>query len=174
MLARFGDLGVLRGFAQEQGIELTDGEVRLAELAIFKKAYHLLKDGGYPSKLLPCALRVGPTVDGKVRAWHMEEMAGADVAATCPPIFWEAVLFFPDAESITFAPGAIDREIPAAVMDKLLRIPYFERGHAEDGYTRDEYNAHPGLVRTVAEFSKFTEEMVAFADECLAASVGGR
>jgi transaldolase len=174
MLARFGDLGGLRGFAEEKGIELTEGDVRLAELAIFKKAYHLLKDGGYPSKLLPCALRVGPTVDGVVRAWHLEGLAGADVAATCPPVFWEAVLFFPAPENVTLASDGIDLEIPAAVMDKLLRIPYFERGYAEDGYTRNEYDAHPGLMRTVDEFSRFTEEMVAFADECLAASVGGR
>ena len=174
MLARFGDLGGLRDFAEEEGIELSEGDVRLAELAIFKKAYRLLKDGAYRSKLLPCALRVGPTVDGTVRAWHLEEMAGADVAATCPPIFWEAILNFPAPESVTLTPDGIDRQIPAEVMDKLLRVPYFERAYAEDGYTRDEYDLHPALLKTVTEFSKFTDDMVAFADDCLLASAAGR
>ena len=30
-----------------------------------------------------------------------------------------------------------------------------------------EYNTHPALQRTAAQFSKATEEMVAFADKCL-------
>ena len=53
-------------------------------------------------------------------------------------------------------------------MDKLMRIPYFERAYEEDGYTRDEYNTHPALVKTAAAFSKATNEMVAFAGSCLA------
>jgi len=52
-------------------------------------------------------------------------------------------------------------------MDKLMRVPYFERGYAEDGYTRDEYNTHPALERTAEQFSKATEEMVDFAGKCL-------
>ena len=107
MLARYGDLGGLRDFAMEKGIELSDGDVRLAELAIFKKAYRLIKEGDYQSKLLPCALRVGPEVDGTLRIWHLEEMTGADVVATCPPIFWNDVLNFPDPESITFVEDRI-------------------------------------------------------------------
>ncbi|MBU2053706.1 MAG: transaldolase, partial [Proteobacteria bacterium] len=58
MEARYGDLGGLREFAREKGIELSEGDVRLAELAIFKKAYRLIKERNYPSKLLSCSLRV--------------------------------------------------------------------------------------------------------------------
>ncbi|OHE24476.1 MAG: hypothetical protein A2Z43_01660, partial [Syntrophobacterales bacterium RBG_19FT_COMBO_59_10] len=50
MEARYGDLGGLREFAREKGIELSEGDVRLAELAIFKKAYRLIKERNYPSK----------------------------------------------------------------------------------------------------------------------------
>jgi len=141
-------------------------------MAVFKKAYQLITEGDYQSKLLPCALRVGPEVDGKLRVWHLEEMTGADVITTCPPVFWEAVLFFPNAESIEYAQNKIDAEIPKRVLDKLMRIPYFEKAYEEDGYTRDEYNSHPGLVRTAEEFSRATGEMVAFAESCLAASAG--
>jgi hypothetical protein len=48
-----------------------------------------------------------------------------------------------------------------------MRIPYFEKAYAEDGYGRDEYNSHPALQRTAEQFSKATEEMVAFAAGCL-------
>jgi hypothetical protein len=52
-------------------------------------------------------------------------------------------------------------------MDRLMQVPYFERAYAVDGYSRDEYNSHPALQRTASQFSKATEEMVAFADNCL-------
>ena len=45
MEARYGDLGGLREFGKEKGIELTEGDVRLAELAIFKKAYRAAQGG---------------------------------------------------------------------------------------------------------------------------------
>jgi transaldolase len=170
MESRFGDLGGLRDFAKEQGVELTEGDVRLAELAIFKKAYRLLKERNWPSKMLSCSLRVGPTVDGSVRLWHLEEKAGADIVVTCPPVFIEQLYHFPNPESLVFKKDTILEDIPAAVMEKLLKIPYFERAHSEDGYTRDEYNTHPSLVRTAQQFSKATDEMVDFAAKCLEAA----
>ena len=167
MEARYGDLGGLRDFGKEKGIELSEGDVRLAELAIFKKAYRLLKEGNYPSKLLSCSLRVGPTVDGVQRIWHLEEKAGADIVVTCPPTFIDEVIHFPEQEKIIFIKDRIDHEIPKDVLDKLLRVPYFERAYAEDGYTRDEYNSHPSLVKTAQQFSKATWDMVEFAGKCI-------
>jgi len=168
MEARYGDLGGLREAGKEKGIEVTEGDVRLAELAIFKKAYRLVKEGGYQSKMLSCSLRLGPTVDGKQRIWHLEEKAGADIVVTCPPSLIDEVINFPDPEDIKFEEGRIGVDPPKAVMDKLMRIPYFERAYAEDGYTRDEYNTHPALVKTAEAFSKATNDMVAFAGSCLA------
>jgi transaldolase len=168
MEARYGDLGGLRNFAREKGIELSEGDVRLAELAIFKKAYRLLKENKYPSKLLSCSLRVGPKVDGILRLWHLEEKAGAGIVVTCPPSFIDEVINFPGQENISFIKDRIDQDIPKEVLDKLLRIPYFERAYAEDGYTRDEYNSHPSLVRTAQQFSEATEDMVEFAGKRLA------
>ena len=52
------------------------------------------------------------------------------------------------AEDIKFEPNRIGVDPPEEVMDKLLPIPYFERAYDEDGYTRDEYNTHPALVKT--------------------------
>jgi len=168
MEARYGDLGGLRDFGREKGVELSEGDVRLAELAIFKKAYRLLKQNNYPSKLLSCSLRVGPTVDGALRLWHLEEKAGANIVVTCPPTFIDEVIHFPGQENIHFIRDRIDHEIPKDVLDKLLRIPYFERAYTEDGYTRDEYNAHPSLVKTAQQFSKATDDMVEFAGKCIA------
>jgi transaldolase len=167
MEGRFGNLGGLKDFAKEVGVELSDGEIRLAELAVFKKAYKYLIDNDLPSKMLSCSLIIGPTVDGQDRIWHLEEKAGASTVVTCPPSFIEKVLFLPGVEKITFEKDRILEEIPKELMDKLMRVPYFEKGFAEDGYTRDEYNTHPALQKTAAQFSKATEEMVEFAGRCL-------
>jgi transaldolase len=167
MESRYGDLGGLRDFAREEGIELTDGDVRMAELAIFKKAYRYLEDNECPSKMLSCSLRIGPMVDGYARIWHLEEKTGASIVVTCPPPFIDQVMNFEDQKAILYETDKIHADIPKDVMDKLMRVPYFERAYAEDGYTRDEYNTHPALQRTAEQFSKATEEMVSFADKCL-------
>ena len=168
MEGRFGNLGGLQGLAREQGVELTEGEVRLAELAVFKKAYRYLMENDRPSKMLACSLIAGPTVDGENRIWHLEEKTGANVVVTCPPAFIEKVLFMPGVERISFTKDRILEDIPGELMERLMRIPYFERGYAEDGYTRDEYNTIPALQQTAGQFSKATGEMVDFAGSCLA------
>jgi transaldolase len=167
MEGRFGNLGGLKDRAAEAGVELTDGEVRLAELAIFKKAYKYLKDNDLPSKMLSCSLIAGPTIDGANRIWHLEEKSGADVVVTCPPSFIDKVLFLPGVEKISFEKDRILEDIPRDLMDKLMRVPYFEKGYSADGYSRDEYSTIDPLQKTAEQFSNATEEMVAFAGQCL-------
>jgi transaldolase len=167
MEARYGDLGGLREAGAEVGLEVSEADVRYAELAIFKKAYRTLKERNYQSKMLSCSLRLGPTIDGVQHLWHLEEKAGASIVVTCPPSFIDEVINFPRANEIKFKPNQIDVDPPADVMEKLMKIPYFARAYDEDGYTREEYNTHPALVKTHEAFSKATNDMVAFADGCL-------
>jgi transaldolase len=169
MTARYGDLGDLRKEGESLGLPLSEADVRWAELAIFKKAYRLLKERGYPSKMLICSMRISPIMDGKKYCWHLEKLAGGNIVITCPPTFIESV--FDSLDGTEFRPQ-IDEEIPRSVLDKLLKIPYFERAYREDGYTPDEFNTHPVLVKTRDEFSKATEEMVEFVAKRLAAKCG--
>ena len=167
MEARYGDLGGVKSFGAEAGVEITESDVRYAELAIFKKAYRTIKERAYESKMLSCSLRLGPTLDGVTHLWHLEEKAGADIVVTCPPSLIDEVINFPRAGEIKFKPNQIDVDPPAEVMEKLMKIPYFSRAYDEDGYTREEYNTHPALMKTAEAFSKATNEMVAFAGSCL-------
>ena len=167
MEGRFGNLGGLKDYGKEVGVELSDGEVRLAELAVFKKAYKYLEDNDLPSKMLSCSLIVGPNVDGIDRIWHLEEKTGAATVVTCPPSFISKVLLLPDVDKIKFENDRIHADMPKDLMDKLMKIPYFEKGYAADGYSRDEYATIPPLQKTAEQFSKATEEMVDFAGQCL-------
>lgn len=169
MTARYGDLGNMLKEAESLGIELSEADVRWAELAIFKKAYRLLKEGNYPSKMLICSMRISPVLDGEKHCWHLEKLAGGDIVFTCPPSFIEGVFEFLDGTE--FRP-LIDEEIPKVVLDKLLRIPYFEKGYREDGLPPEEFNTHPAMIATATEFSKATEGMVDFVAKRLTAKRG--
>jgi len=169
MMARYGDLGDLRKEADSLKIDLQESDIRWAELAIFKKAYRLVKTGGYPSKMLICSMRISPILNGKKHCWHLEKLAGGDVVFTCPPSFIEGVM--DSLDRIEFR-SQIDEEIPKAVLDKLLRIPYFEKAYHEDGLAPGEFNTHSALVATAIEFSKATEGMVDFVARRLAAKCG--
>ncbi len=167
MESRYGDLGGLRDFGREVGIEISEQDVRWAELAIFKKACRYLKKNRYQSKMLSCSLRLGPEVDGKIRVWHLEEKVGANIVMTLPPGYIDQIINFANQAEIEFEPNTIERDIPRDVMDKLMKIPYFSRAYDENGYTPEEFNTHPSLVKTADQFSQATEKAVAFAAKCL-------
>lgn len=167
MESRYGDLGGLRDFGKEVGLEVSEEDVRWAELAIFKKACKFLKDNNYPNKMLSCSLRLGPTINGETRVWHLEEKTGANIVVTCPPTYIDQIINFENQKNIVFEKNTIEKQIPKDVMDRLMKIPYFAKGYAEDGYTPAEFNSHPALVKTADQFSKATGEMVDFAEKCL-------
>ena len=93
MSARYGTLGHLQKEATERNIELSEADVRWAEIAIFKKACRLVKENKeYPGKMLLCSMRMSPVVNGDVRSWHVEKAAGANIVYTCPPPYIEGLL----------------------------------------------------------------------------------
>jgi len=160
MSGRFGTLGDLQKEAQELNIELSEAEERWAEVAIFKKACRLVDENSeYPGKMLLCSMKMSPQVDGVVRSWHIEKVAGANAVYTCPPPYLEGLLF--KGQHLEFS-DQINDPVPGDVMDKLMKIPYFERGYAEDGYTAEEFNSYTPLLATAKQFSGATQEMVDF------------
>lgn len=165
MSARYGDLGGLAKKAEEKGIKLSEADVRWAELAIFKKAYKLVKKGNYPSKMLLCSMRISPPIDGKqIASWHIEKLAGADIVYTCPPKYIKGLMKISD--NIKFK-DSIEEEPPKEELDKLLGVPYFEKAYAADGLTPDEFNTHAALLATAEEFSNATRGMVDFVNQRL-------
>jgi len=160
MMARWGDLGDFQGKGREIGIELSEAEVRWAEIAIMKKAHQILKEQKHPSKMLACSMRVSPPLDDKkVAVWHLEKIAGGNFVYTCPPKFIKALIL--KCDELEFR-NQIEEEPPKEVLDKLLKIPYFAKAYSEDGLTADEFIHHPALVATAKEFSKRTFGMIDF------------
>jgi len=162
MSDRFGSLGDLKEQAEARGIDLSEADQRWAEVALFKRAIRLIRDNGYPSKMLMCSMRISPpTDDGSAASWHIEKIAGADVVYTCPPKYISQLMQVEDKLK-PFDPAAIDEEVPADVLNRLLRIPYFEQSYEPDGMTPDQFNRYASLIATTAEFSTATRRMVDF------------
>lgn len=160
MMARYGDLGDLPGKGREVGIELSEAEVRWAEIAIIKKAHQILKEQKHPSKMLACSMRLSPPTDDQtVAVWHLEKIAGGNFVYTCPPKFIKALIL--KCDDLEFS-NQIEEEVPKKVIDKLLKVPYFKQAYLEDGLSADEFIDHPAVVATAKEFSDRTLGMLNF------------
>lgn len=162
MSARYGSLGDLTSQAKARGIELTEEDIRYAELAIFKRAYKIIEEKGHPTKMLMCSMRMGPpSDDGSATSWHIEKVAGGDIVYTCPPGYIANLLEVEESMK-PFDAQAIYEPVPEDVLTKLMEIPYFVRAYEVNGMKREEFNTMGALVSTAAEFSKATREMVDF------------
>ncbi len=162
MSARYGTLGDLKSQAESRGIELSEADVRWAELSIFKRGYGILQEKGYPNKMLMCSMRISPpTDDGTVASWHIEKVAGGDIVYTVPPKYIAQLMEAEDRLK-PFDPEAIHEPPPQKTLDKLLRLPYFAKSYEPEGMVPDEFNQHAALIATAAEFSAATRGMVDF------------
>lgn len=162
MSARFTALGDLEKEAKEKDIKLSEKDMRWAEVAIMKKAYRIIKEENYPSKMLLCSMRISPTINGEKHCWHLEKLAGADMVYTCPPKFIASLLLEGDHIELS---NQIDEPVPDEVMQKLLKINYFAKGYDEEGYKPEEFNSHPSLLNTAKQFSGAVKGMIDFVKE---------
>lgn len=150
MIGRLTENEALTVQARRRGIDLTWQERHWLGIAVFQRAYRMLKEDGYPSKMLACSMRQGPLVAGKNKFWDLEKLAG-EVVFTCPPYVLEPLievgddLVFEDIGSV---------QVPQRVLDKLLQIPYAVQAYDANGMWMEQFNSHPATLDTVAGFSK--------------------
>jgi transaldolase len=169
MIGRLTENPVLDLQAGRRGISLSWQDRHWFGIAVFRRAYRMLSEGGYASKMLACSLRDGPLVAGKRRFWDVEMIAGGDIVYTCPPYVLEPL--FEMGDGLTFGPE-IDRPVPDGVLDRLERIPYFVQAYDPAGLELEQFNEHPATVDTVQSFSKGFSSLEAFIGERLPVPVG--
>jgi transaldolase len=165
MIGRLTEHEVLDVQAERQNIKLSWQDKHWLGIAVFRRAYRLLTDGGYASKMLACSMRAGPVVAGKMRFWDVQKIAGGDIVYTCPPYVLEPL--FDIGEDLAFEPE-IEKEVPQDVMDKLLKIPYCIQAYDPNGLALEQFNDHPATVSTVEAFSKGFTGLEGFIQERMA------
>jgi transaldolase len=169
MIGRLTENDALMVQAHRRGIELSWTERHWLGIAIFQRAYRLLKEEGYPSKMLACSMRQGPLVAGKAKFWDIEKLAG-EVVFTCPPYVLEPLLevgdelTFEDIETV---------QVPGRVLDKLLQIPYALQAYDPNGMALEQFNSHPATLSTVEVFAKAMTGLEAYIAQRMAIVKGG-
>jgi transaldolase len=137
MIGRLDDY--LREVAHDNRAPVSEMDIQQAGLAVTKRAYRIYREEAYSTKLLVAALR---------GAYHLTELAGADLVMSIAPAWQEPFVTqdFPREERIGEA-------IPSAVIDRLRMMPEFVRAYEPDGMVPEEFVTFGPTQRTLAQFS---------------------
>jgi len=168
MIGRLTEHEVLDVQAARKHMQLSWQDKHWFGIAVFRRAYKLLTEGGYPSKMLACSMRAGPLVAGKPRYWDIQQIAGGDIVYTCPPYVLEPL--FEMGDDIEFRPQ-IDEPVPQGVLDKILQIPYGIQAYDPNGMALEQFNTHPSTISTVEAFSKGFSSLENFVGQNMKARV---
>jgi transaldolase len=168
MIGRLTEHEVLDVQAARKNMQLSWQDKHWFGTAVFRRAYRLLTDGGYASKMLACSMRAGPLVAGKQRYWDLQQIAGGDIVYTCPPYVLEPL--FAMGDDIDFRPQ-IEEPVPQGVLDKILRIPYGIQAYDPNGMALEQFNTHPSTISTVEAFSKGFSSLESFVADNMRARV---
>ncbi|HUH97159.1 MAG TPA: transaldolase family protein [Anaerolineales bacterium] len=169
MIGRLTENPALDLQAARRNIKLSWQEKHWFGIAVFRRAYRMLTEGGYASKLLSCSMRVGPLVAGKLEYWDIQKVAGGNIVYTCPPYVLEPL--FELGDDLKFRPE-IEEEVPQPILEKMLTLPYCIQAYDPNGLSLEQFNIHPATVSTVETFSKGFSNLEAFIGERMVSAVG--
>lgn len=164
MIGRYGGQGNLVRDATEHGVELRPLDVRWAEIAVLKSIDQIFRAHSRPVKMLLSSLE---TEDAGTVSMHLQQTAGANIVYTCKPRFVEAITRR-ELELVDFDPGAIDEPVPKAVLDRLVRVPYFQQAIQPDGISPERFAEHSAFVATHAEVNRNTARLLDFVKHTIA------
>jgi len=136
MIGRLDDY--LREVAHDLRATATESDIRQAGLAVTKRAHSIYRERKYEAVLLVAALR---------GAYHMTELAGAELIMSIAPKYQEILL----RESLP-REERIRREIPSDVVERLSQMPEFRRAYDPNGMSPQEFIAYGATQRTLSQF----------------------
>lgn len=171
MIGRLTENPELDVQAARRGITLTWQDKHWYGIHVFRKAYRLLTEGGYASKLLACSMRDGPNVAGRYRFWDIEMIAGGEIVYTMPPYVLEPL--WQKCNDLQFS-NRIGEDIPAEVMNKMTRIPYAIQAMDPNGLEITEFNDHPATVATAEAFAKASIGLEEYVGERMKLVLGNK
>jgi len=145
MVGRLDDW--MQGLVKRDGVVATPGIEHWAGIACMKKAYGIVRERGYRTRLLAAAYR---------HHLHWSELIGGDVVLTIP-YSWQRL--FNDSE-VAVVPR-MDEPVPAAIVAELYRrFPDFRRAFDVDGMSPEEFDAYGATARTLRGFIASYHDLV--------------
>jgi len=137
MVGRLDDY--LREVAQDARAAVEEADIRLAGVAVAKRAYAIYRECGYEAVLLIAALR---------GAYHFTELAGGKLIMSIAPRYQE--LFVGDSLP---RQARIDEPVPQSTLARLCRLKEFVRAYEPDGMAPEEFIRFGVTQRTLAQFA---------------------
>jgi transaldolase len=152
MVGRLDDW--LRLVAEKQGIIANPWVFDWAGVAVMKKAYQIYRERGYRLRLLSAAFR---------NHLHWSEFIGGDVIIS-PPFDWQKKYNTSDV----IVENRMDLPVEPAILDELKKkFVDFRRAYAEDGLSVAEFDEFGATRRTLRQFSKATDDLIALVRDIL-------
>ncbi|MDC7227657.1 MAG: transaldolase family protein [Spirochaetales bacterium] len=159
MSGRLEDSAAFRGYINKMNMDISPLELRVASEAVVKKTANLLIERDLPLKMLQCSARKHIDFEGNVFYPHIEMFAGGPLVYTVPPaVIGDYLYHYRNREIVNNWNNTPD----AAVMDKLLQVPYFKKSYEEDGYAVEQFDEITSLKENAAVFSAATNDMIDF------------
>lgn len=165
MLGRMEEAPQFRAQAVAAGVELSDADLRWAGVAVARKAYRIYRKRGYETRLLCASMRLGPLVNGVTRIYHLEQLMGGEMVLTIfPNILASFMELYADRAPVPH----IEEDVPADVLSRLQRVPYFVRAYDEHAVSPEEFADLPGVQITGGAFAQSMQTIADYASARLA------
>ncbi len=147
----------IRDVAMDSRASLSEDDVRMAGMAVFKRTYAIFQREKYASTIIPCAFR---------GAYHIQQLSGANVTITIHPRV-QAMLQETDLPH----EEGISQMVDPAVVSRLMTIPEFAKAYEPDGMKPYQFIGY-GVVQRM--LSQFIETGWALLEEYGVAESSGR
>ena len=152
MVGRLDDW--LRVVAEKRNIIADPWVFDWAGVAVMKKAYRLFRERGYRLRLLSAAFR---------NHLHWSEFIGGDVVIS-PPFEWQKRY----NDSNVTVENRMDRPVDPSIVAELERkFDDFRRAYDEKGMSVAEFDSFGATGRTLRQFCKATDDLVALVRDCM-------
>ena len=136
MIGRLDDY--IRDIARDGCADVQESDIRMAGIAVAKRAYKLFRERGYRAIIMPAGMR---------GAHHVTELSGAKmVFSTAPKI--QDMLENVDAP---FTCG-IEKPVAEETIGNLMKIREFRRAYEVNGMEEDEFLTYGATQRTLSQF----------------------
>lgn len=136
MIGRLDDY--LAEVAKDFRADISAADLQQAGLAVAKRAYAIYQERGYEAVLLIAALR---------GTHHVTELAGAKLILSIHPKY-QGILLSQNLPRETRS----DREISAAVIARLKKLPEFVRSYEPEAMAAEEFITYGVTQRTLSQF----------------------
>lgn len=145
MVGRLDDW--MKAIVERDAVALHPDAANWAGIATFKRAYGIVKERGYRTRMLVAAYR---------HRLHWTELVGGDLVHTMP-YAWQLRY---NASGIDPVPRMEVPVDPALIDDLLARIPDFGRAWEPDGMAVAEFDSYGATARTLRSFIASYHDLV--------------